>query len=283
MLQASCAVALSVLSGLVLAADANIGRRRLTRLGLLAQRFSGPPGESDTAATGATGATVATAVTSLIAAIAGGLAADRAGRTAGLLGSCAFGSLVALLMRRRQAGPGLARPASRRGVLVAHSAALPSALPAALDLLAACLAAGGSVAAALEAVANAFEAGSPGEARRARGSRSDGGVGDLLKGAGRLTALGAAPEVAWAQALADPHWAAVGRSVIRAHHSGASLAEVLTRAADDCRRTLRTSAEAAAARAAVRAVVPLGLCFLPAFVLVGVVPVVAGFAGTLWS
>jgi pilus assembly protein TadC len=140
-------------------------------------------------------------------------------------------------------------------------------LPAALDLLAACLCAGATMERALDAVAAAFP----------------GAVAQMLNGVTRLAMLGAPPETAWAVMSADPRWAPVARAVVRAHHSGASLADVLVEVAADRRRALRADAEAAAARAAVRAVLPLGLCFLPAFVLVGVVPVVAGFAGSLWG
>ena len=49
--------------------------------------------------------------------------------------------------------------------------------------------------------------------------------------------------------------------------------------ADDERDRARWAAEAAAQRAGVRAIGPLVVCFLPAFVLVGVVPVVGGIAG----
>jgi hypothetical protein len=33
----------------------------------------------------------------------------------------------------------------------------------------------------------------------------------------------------------------------------------------------------------VRTVLPLGLCFLPAFILLGIVPVVAGLAGDIFG
>lgn len=107
-------------------------------------------------------------------------------------------------------------------------------------------------------------------------------LGALFTGIARLTALGAPPEDAWSAALQDPGWAPVARAVIRAHHSGSALTDVLNRAAADLRRDLHARAEAAAARASVKAVLPLGLCFLPAFLLLGVVPVVAGFTTSLW-
>jgi pilus assembly protein TadC len=140
-------------------------------------------------------------------------------------------------------------------------------LPAALDLLAACLSAGAAPEHALAAVGAAFEA----------------EVGAVLSSVARLAALGAPVETAWSACLADRRWAPVARAVIRARWSGAALTDVLTHLADDRRRALRADAQAAAQRAGVRAVLPLGVCFLPAFVLVGVVPVVAGFAHALWS
>jgi Flp pilus assembly protein TadB len=139
-------------------------------------------------------------------------------------------------------------------------------IPAALDVLAACLAAG-----------------APGDQARASvGEALGGDVGTLLKGVARLSILGAPPEVAWEAASADSRWAPVARAVIRAHYSGAALTDVLTRVAEERRRALRADAEAAVARAGVRAVLRWGLCFLPAFVFRGVVPVVAGFAKVLW-
>ncbi len=135
-------------------------------------------------------------------------------------------------------------------------------VPAALDLLAACLAAGATPGQALVAVGTAFE----------------GDVGAMLSGVAALTALGAPVETAWSEGSGDPRWAPVARALIRAHYSGASLTDVLEHLADDRRRAIRATAQAAAQRAGIKAVLPLGVCFLPAFVLVGVVPVVAGFA-----
>ena len=105
----------------------------------------------------------------------------------------------------------------------------------------------------------------------------------MLSAVARGGLLGAPVETAWAPCLGDPVWAPVARAVIRAHYSGAALTDVLVHQAADRRRALRSDAHAAAQRAGIHAVLPLGVCFLPAFVLVGVVPVVAGFAHTLWS
>jgi hypothetical protein len=50
---------------------------------------------------------------------------------------------------------------------------------------------------------------------------------------------------------------------------------MLQRIALDARESARWAAEARARSVGARAAAPLGLCFLPAFVLVGIVPLVA--------
>ena len=72
-----------------------------------------------------------------------------------------------------------------------------------------------------------------------------------------------------------------GGLVHRAAGSGTALAPSLARLANDQRRVARTAAEARARAAGVQAVAPLGLCFLPAFMLLGVVPAIAGIASTI--
>ena len=56
----------------------------------------------------------------------------------------------------------------------------------------------------------------------------------------------------------------------------------MSRAAADQRRDHATGIEIATARLGVRIMLPLGLAFLPAFVLVGLVPLVLALAGELW-
>jgi len=182
----------------------------------------------------------------------------------GLVFGCAVGSAAAFAFLRISGRRQRPRASGRLG---ASGASVGRQLPAALDLLAACLAAGATPAHALAAVGEAF----------------DGEVGSVLSAVARQAMLGAPVETAWSTCLADPRWAPVARAVIRAHHSGAALTDVLVHLADDRRRALRTDAQAAAERAGIAIVLPLGACFLPAFVLVGVVPVVAGFAHALWS
>ena len=137
-------------------------------------------------------------------------------------------------------------------------------LAVALDLAAAALRCGQPVGTALELAAPAA-----GGARRDR----------LLLVAGLLR-LGADPDEAWRVVAADGALAPVARAAERSATSGIRLARGLETAADDLRAQLRAVAQARAHRVGVLMAGPLGLCFLPAFVCLGVAPVVIGLAGT---
>jgi pilus assembly protein TadC len=89
--------------------------------------------------------------------------------------------------------------------------------------------------------------------------------------------LGVAPADAWLTLPTDA-FGSVGRTFARATTSGARLSDVAAQLADDRRSTLQAESSAAARRAGVAAVGPLGLCFLPAFLCTAVVPVVVGLA-----
>ncbi|MBP1302341.1 MULTISPECIES: hypothetical protein [unclassified Curtobacterium] len=64
--------------------------------------------------------------------------------------------------------------------------------------------------------------------------------------------------------------------LVLSRRAGVPAAELLRAAAEDARDDAAAAGLAAAERLAVRLVLPLGVCVLPAFVLVGVVPVVVG-------
>ncbi|WP_460447792.1 type II secretion system F family protein, partial [Angustibacter aerolatus] len=68
------------------------------------------------------------------------------------------------------------------------------------------------------------------------------------------------------------------RALTLAERTGGGVALVLRSAAGDARARRRRAAAVASARLGVRLVLPLGLTTLPAFGLLGVVPVVAGLA-----
>lgn len=134
--------------------------------------------------------------------------------------------------------------------------------PAAADLLAACLAAGATAVDSARAVAHAL--GEP-----------------IATPLGRLTGaleLGADPAHAWACLAEDPPLRPIARAAARSAQTGAPLAALLAAVADDQRDEARARAEAMARAAGVRSVAPLAACFLPAFLLIGIVPVVASLA-----
>jgi pilus assembly protein TadC len=128
----------------------------------------------------------------------------------------------------------------------------------AVDLIAACLEAGVALPAAL-AAGSAAAGGSTGNA--------------LGRAAAALRRGGDA--AAWAGCATDPRLAGVVRICRRVGTTGAAAADELRRLAAEQRRAHQANRRRRAHRAAVWVVLPLGLCFLPAFLLLSVVPVVA--------
>ncbi|WP_433339226.1 type II secretion system F family protein [Spirillospora sp. CA-294931] len=108
-----------------------------------------------------------------------------------------------------------------------------------------------------------------------------GPLGDELRGVAVQIRLGVDPAHAWRALAEDPTLAPLARTAVRAVHSGAALAPTLARLARDQRRTARMDAAARARAAGIRALAPLGLCFLPAFVMLGIIPAVAAIASTI--
>jgi pilus assembly protein TadC len=149
-------------------------------------------------------------------------------------------------------------PASSRRRRVDRAAELPLTL----DLLSVCLQAGMPLVAALETVADALS----------------GPFSHDLRIVAGLQRLGAAPPAAWAELASDPDLAAVGRAVGRSAESGSRLAAAFDRLAVDRRSALAAAGLARARSAGVVAMAPLGLCFLPAFVCLGIVPIVLSLA-----
>lgn len=144
----------------------------------------------------------------------------------------------------------------------------PLAVASCLDVLAVCLAAGMAVSTAAAAAAPSAP---PHLAR-------------VLRRAADMLALGADPAVAWSvppdlKSSVDPQIEALLRLARRSASSGAALADGVAQLADESRHDAAHAATAAAERAGVLIAGPLGLCFLPAFVCLGIVPVVAGLAG----
>jgi pilus assembly protein TadC len=140
-------------------------------------------------------------------------------------------------------------------------------LPFACDLLAAALRAGAS----------------PDLAARSVGGVLEGPLGQRLVRVDRALRLGAPAEEAWTYLGSTEATLRVVQAAVRSQHSGAAFAGSLQRVADDLRADSLIATEAAARRAGVLIVLPLGLCFLPAFVLAGLVPVIAAVLGGVLS
>ena len=135
--------------------------------------------------------------------------------------------------------------------------------------------AGADLPAGAALLAAALRAGAPpGHAAAVVGAAVAGPVGSRLARVGLALRLGEAPERAWEDVADLPGGERIARAAVRSADSGAALAAALTRLADETRAGRTAAAEAAARRAGVLVVLPLGLCFLPAFLLAGVVPVV---------
>lgn len=139
-----------------------------------------------------------------------------------------------------------------------------------LDLIGCSLLAGAPPEHAIEAVSVAVVRYGTGELRQAV---------EPLRVVGRLLALGSDPVQAWQLLDSVDGLSPVAAAGRRCADSGARLAGALTTAAAELRVREQDAAVARAERVAVWALLPLGCCFLPAFVCLGVVPVIAGVAG----
>lgn len=73
----------------------------------------------------------------------------------------------------------------------------------------------------------------------------------------------------------------IGVALQRSTHSGSAITESLNRVSTWARNQAATRAQAAAERAGVMIAGPLGACFLPAFVCIGIAPVIAGLASRI--
>jgi Flp pilus assembly protein TadB len=149
---------------------------------------------------------------------------------------------------------GVLEPASvrrRRERLIADT-------PQALDLMAAGLAAGMPVRLAARVVVDAFE-------------------GPLSTDLGRVLALvdlGVAETEAWRSLTGHGQLGPAAADLARSVDSGTLMVEALSRHAAAAREARRTALVVRARSVGVRSVLPLMTCFIPAFLLLGVVPTV---------
>ena len=150
-------------------------------------------------------------------------------------------------------GPRGDRPAAPRAVPVVEVAN-------AIDLLALALRGGVGLLEAVEAV----------------GARLEDPLGAHLLTVAAAQRWGVDSADAWASV--PPAWQPAARALRMAATAGIAPAEVLEQASQEIRRAEEQRLEVATARLGVRVVLPLGLLFLPAFVLTTVVPIVMALA-----
>lgn len=174
-----------------------------------------------------------------------GFMGDRWGLAAGV----AVGVGAERLLRRQES------PRRRRERLAAVAD-----LPLGADLLAAALRAGAPTDRAAAAVAEAL----------------GGPLGERLTRTARSLRLGAQPAEAWAHLAGIDGADRLIAAAVRSSASGGALAGALGRLADDLRADRDVALRAASERAGVLLALPLGVCFLPAFLLAGLVPVLLG-------
>ena len=150
--------------------------------------------------------------------------------------------------------------------------------PEAAELLAACLAAGAEPVRAAEVVASAI---------RPRGrlaTCAEHAAFDLsarFQEVAHLLRLGGNPVTSWRPVAAEPGLRPVAEAIGRAGLSGAPPVTAIRACAKDLRLERHAASTAAARRAGVRGVAPLAGCFLPAFVLIGIIPIALGLAHRL--
>ncbi|MFJ9431083.1 type II secretion system F family protein [Streptomyces sp. NPDC101490] len=164
-------------------------------------------------------------------------------------------------------GAGARRWLVARETSAADEEAAARDLPLAADLLAACASAGAG----------------PGEAAEAVGRSLGGPLGERLCRTAAELRLGGEPAEVWGRFGSIPGAEGLARCMERAGTSGAPAAEAVARHATALRAARTRAAVTGARRAQVLISAPVGLCFLPAFLAVGVAPVVIGLAAGLMT
>ncbi len=154
---------------------------------------------------------------------------------------------------------------SRAGA--AHDRALAEGVPAVCDLLAVCVESGRPPRSALLVVAEA----SPEPTRSA------------LLGVWNQIDLGVREELAWASLGELPGYQQVGRDLARSVSTGVALASRLRAHARAARVEVEEASRVRARTVAVSGVIPLMVCYLPAFMLVGIVPIFGGLVSRFFG
>ena len=195
--------------------------------------------------------------TATLFALAAGLLGT--GITAALFAGCGF--VVGYGFAGRSVVAKAARAAERR----------LAAAPLAIELFAAGLTSGLLPGAAAELVVVAFGRAGPEQQMDPLGQ-----IAERFREAAAILADTADPALAWTVLCRDPATEPVGTAALRSSRTGAPLAEAVARAACSARDTAQQAAQGQVRAVTVKAAAPLALCFLPAFVLIGIVPTALG-------
>jgi pilus assembly protein TadC len=131
-------------------------------------------------------------------------------------------------------------------------------VPQALELMAACLGAGLPASMACAAVVRTFE----------------GAVADDLGQVLALQQLGVPDAAAWRTLHDHPQLGLAAADLARSVESGTSMVEGLRHQAAAAREARRSVLQVRARTVGVRSVLPLMMCFIPSFLLLGIVPAV---------
>jgi Flp pilus assembly protein TadB len=138
-------------------------------------------------------------------------------------------------------------------------------LPHLVDLLAAALRGGATPAAGVRLACEALP----------------GAAADRLVGVTDRLELDVDPERVWMTLADDPDLAPLGRALARSHRTGAGVVSTVEKLADELGRSATAQVEERARAVGVRAALPLGLCLLPSFLLLGIVPLVVSMLSEL--
>jgi pilus assembly protein TadC len=206
--------------------------------GIVRGRLDVPPFGHRLLVAGAGSAAVALVLVALIASLSVALVAALV-PVAAVAGAIGLGALEPATSRKRQ----------RRLIMET---------PQALDLLAACLAAGLPPRNATAAVVSVF----------------DGPLAEDLGAVARAVEVGLADATAWRSLRGHPQLGEAAVDLARAVESGTRMVETLTFYAREARQRRAAAVESSAKAVGVRCVLPMMICFVPSFIVMGVLPAV---------
>ncbi len=108
-----------------------------------------------------------------------------------------------------------------------------------------------------------------------------GRLGERLASVVARTAAGFGDGDAWGSLRGDEVLGPVARDLARAADAGTATGALLARHAEAARSAAHAAALARAKAVGVQTIIPVSVCYLPAFFLLGVVPVIAGVLASL--